>query len=122
MSVEIKEYTMKDYTVVQTVDKETLKSFILDKHYAQRMPSISYSFGLYKDDVCLGVCTFGKPASNSLCVGVADVIHVCVAKCSAWSPIPINMRKTNQNITLFHNGNKNSETNTTAPPSTIIGL
>ena len=50
--------------------KQDLEDFILKKHYAQRMPSISYSFGLYYNNPCLGVCTFGKPASNSLCKGV----------------------------------------------------
>lgn len=43
---------------------------ILEKHYAQRKPSISYAFGLFNNDEMVGVCTFGKPASNSLCEGV----------------------------------------------------
>lgn len=56
---------------VRTPSKEELEYFILTKHYAQRMPSVSYAFGLYNEiGECLGVCTFGKPASNSLCVGV----------------------------------------------------
>lgn len=56
---------------VRTPSKADIEEFILRQHYAQRMPSISYAFGLYNaDGACLGVCTFGKPASNSLCVGV----------------------------------------------------
>src|SRR5699024_1678053 len=43
---------------------------IMEKHYAQRKPSISYAFGLFNKDELVGVCTFGKPASNSLCEGV----------------------------------------------------
>lgn len=51
------------------------QGMILNKHYAQRKPSISYLFGLYNDNVLVGVCSFGKPASNSLCVGVCGKEH-----------------------------------------------
>jgi len=44
--------------------------FITQKHYAQRIPSISFAYGLYIDNILKGVCTIGKPASNSLCVGL----------------------------------------------------
>ena len=44
--------------------------WLLNKHYAKRIPSISYAFGLYIDNVLEGVCTFGKPPSPSLCIGV----------------------------------------------------
>lgn len=56
--------------VVDKPNKSDLDFFIMNQHYAQRKPSISYSFGLYEGDECLGICTFGKPASNSLCRGV----------------------------------------------------
>lgn len=42
------------------------KPFLLEKHYAHRMPSISYAYGLYLDDTLHGVLTFGTPASPSL--------------------------------------------------------
>lgn len=58
---------------VRSVKYEDTKPFILGKHYAQRMPSISYSFGLYENDDIIGVCTFGKPASNQLTEGVCGV-------------------------------------------------
>ena len=58
----------------------------------------------------------------NLCAGVEDVIHVWVEKCKAWSPIPISIRKINQNITLFHNRNINNDKKTSAPPNIIIGL
>lgn len=54
---------------------EDAQDMILNKHYAQRRPSISYLFGLYAEDVLLGVCVFGKPASNSLCVGICGKEH-----------------------------------------------
>lgn len=44
--------------------------FLLPKHYSGRTPSISYSFGYFEDNVLRAVCTFGKPASNPLCIGV----------------------------------------------------
>lgn len=42
----------------------------MPRHYAGRIPSISFAFGLFEEDELLAVCTFGKPASNSLCKGV----------------------------------------------------
>jgi len=60
---------IKDYQVKQ-IDSHLTYDLILHKHYAQRKPSISFAFGLYCQDVLIGVCTFGKPASNSLCIGV----------------------------------------------------
>lgn len=58
-----------DYKVERIEHKDT-KDFILNKHYAKRMPSISYAFGLIQDGSLQGVLTIGKPASNSLCEGV----------------------------------------------------
>lgn len=55
---------------VKHITYEECKEWLLFKHYAKRMCSISYSFGLFDGLECVGVCTFGKPASPSLCVGV----------------------------------------------------
>ena len=44
--------------------------FLLPRHYSGRKPSISFSFGYFESNKLKAVCTFGKPASNSLCVGV----------------------------------------------------
>lgn len=56
---------------VEIISREETKPFILNMHYAGRMPSISYSFGLFDEaDKLVGVVTYGKPASNSLCIGV----------------------------------------------------
>jgi len=57
------------------VDVRPLKNFetkpwILNRHYAKRMPSISFAFGLFDEGHLVGVCTYGSPASPSLCVGV----------------------------------------------------
>jgi hypothetical protein len=45
--------------------------WLLEKHYAKRMPSISYAFGLYEDDILVGVCTYGTPSSTHLRNGIA---------------------------------------------------
>ena len=45
-------------------------SFLLPKHYSGRKPSISKAFGWFDGDELKAACTFGKPASASLCKGV----------------------------------------------------
>lgn len=57
-----------------------IKSFeaypwLLQKHYAKRIPSISYAFGLYDGSALVGVCTYGMPASPFLCMGVCGKEH-----------------------------------------------
>ena len=47
-----------------------VRPFLMNVHYARRMPSIQYAFGLFEDGEMIGVCTYGQPASPSLCVGV----------------------------------------------------
>jgi len=42
------------------ITRDDYKSWLLHKHYAHRIPSISYAFGLYSDKL-EGVCTFGMP-------------------------------------------------------------
>jgi hypothetical protein len=44
--------------------------FLLPKHYSGRIPSISQAFGWMIEGKVVAVCTFGKPASPSLCRGV----------------------------------------------------
>jgi hypothetical protein len=56
--------------IVKSIDSFETYDWFLNKHYAKRIPSISYAFGFYIDNVLEGVCTFGKPASNPLCIGV----------------------------------------------------
>ena len=50
--------------VIQISYEET-KPFILNIHYARRMPCVQYAFGLYKDCELIGVITYGQPASPS---------------------------------------------------------
>ena len=59
----------QDY-VVECISYDNAIPWLLEKHYAKRIPSISYSFGLFRKQVLVGVCTFGKPASHTLCEGI----------------------------------------------------
>lgn len=52
------------------IEYNEAKDFLLPRHYSGRIPSISHSFGYFEDSVLKAVCTFGKPASNSLCKGI----------------------------------------------------
>lgn len=59
-----------DYKIL-SIKRNDYKSWLLHKHYAHRIPSISHAFGLYNlDNTLQGVLTIGKPASNSLCFGI----------------------------------------------------
>ena len=61
--------SIKQKYEVKSIDKYLCKEWLLYKHYAKRIPSISYSFGLFQNNL-VGVCTFGSPPSRALCVGV----------------------------------------------------
>lgn len=61
---------MLGYSVKEIKSKDA-HPFLLNKHYAGRIPSISWCYGLFNNvDALVGVLTLGKPASNSLCVGI----------------------------------------------------
>lgn len=52
------------------IDYTTATNFLITKHYSGRKPQIKFAFGLYRDGFLISVCTFGVPASASLCIGV----------------------------------------------------
>lgn len=55
---------------IEFIDRKTAVDFLLPKHYSGRIPSISYAFGWVVDGELVAVCTFGKPASPTLCDGI----------------------------------------------------
>ena len=57
--------------IVKRITYEDTKPFILGIHYARRMPCVQYAYGLFDNDNLIGVCTYGQPASPSLCKGIA---------------------------------------------------
>jgi len=56
---------------VLPVNTFEVEPWLLEKHYAKRMPPISYAFGLYEDGNLVGVCTYGTPSSSPLRKGIA---------------------------------------------------
>ena len=60
---------MQTYSV-QHIEYKTAKPWILNRHYAKRMPSISHAFGLFENNLLVGVVSYGVPASHTLCKGV----------------------------------------------------
>lgn len=64
---------MKEKYIIKSIDSFQCKDWLLHKHYAKRLCSISYSFGLFENNILIGICTFGSPASRSLCIGVCGV-------------------------------------------------
>ena len=57
------------YSVKQITNKDTYW-FLLNIHYAKRIPSISYSYGLFETNELVGVVCYGSPASSTLCRGI----------------------------------------------------
>lgn len=51
---------------VRKVKKYETHDWLLNKHYAKRIPSIIECFGLYYNNVLNGVITFGMPPSSTL--------------------------------------------------------
>jgi hypothetical protein len=58
---------------VERISTSDTKDFILNKHYAGRMPGINYAFGLFEKEKLIGVLTIGKPASDAPCRGILGV-------------------------------------------------
>ena len=59
----------KDYKVLP-IKKEETHSWLLHKHYAKRIPTITHAFGLYKKGELNGVVTFGLAISKEFCDNV----------------------------------------------------
>ena len=66
--------SIKEKYKVKSIDTFQTKEWCLKKHYAGRMPSISYAFGLFQDTL-VGVCTFGMSPNY--------------AEMMAWKPFEI---------------------------------
>jgi len=45
---------------VKSIDYQDCKEWFLKKHYLKRLPSISFCFGLYENEILIGVCSFGN--------------------------------------------------------------
>jgi hypothetical protein len=59
--------SIKDDYQVRSVPKEQTYEWLLKKHYAKKIPSIVFSFGLYNKELLpVGFCTYGVPPSAPL--------------------------------------------------------
>lgn len=67
---------------VITIKKQECYPWLLEKHYAKRIPSIMYSFGLYDEMTLLGVITYGMPPcaglQTSLGMEVLELNRLCI--------------------------------------------
>lgn len=75
---------------VQPIQPADTHPFLLNIHYAQRIPSISRAYGLIIDGALEGVCTFGTPPSATLLNGIAG---------PQWAPHTIELNR----LCLTHN-------------------
>jgi hypothetical protein len=55
---------------VLPIKNEETYPWLLQKHYAKRIPQIMFAFGLYEENQLIGVVTYGIPASPALCMGI----------------------------------------------------
>lgn len=56
---------------VKSINYQDVKPFLLEIHYAKRIPSISYSIGLFHKEDLVGCVCYGYPPSTALKIGVA---------------------------------------------------
>ena len=56
---------------VRRISYDETKPFLLQVHYARRMPCITDAVGLFRGGQIVGVVTYGVPASYHLCIGIA---------------------------------------------------
>jgi hypothetical protein len=62
---------IKERYKIKSIKKELCKEWLLYKHYAKRIPNIMYSFGLFYNNILVGVITFGMPPSSTLAESIA---------------------------------------------------
>lgn len=56
---------------VQPIQPKDSHYFLLNIHYAKRIPNIIHAFGLFESGSLVGVITYGMPASTTLVTGIA---------------------------------------------------
>ena len=55
---------------VLSIKQSDAEPWIMKKHYAKRMPSISFCYGLYDNGSLIGIVTYGVPSSSPLRAGI----------------------------------------------------
>lgn len=64
---------MKERYKVIEVSFNEVKPFILNIHYAKRMPQVIYKYGLFENDDLVGVATYGRPVNYRICEGICGI-------------------------------------------------
>ena len=59
-----------DHYTIREIPKTDSHYWLINIHYAKRIPSISYAFGLFEFGDLVGVITYGTPPSSTLCRGI----------------------------------------------------
>lgn len=59
-----------DHYMVREIPKHDSHYWLINIHYAKRIPSISYAYGLFEFGELVGVITYGTPPSSTLCRGI----------------------------------------------------
>lgn len=83
--------SIKNKYIVKSISKHLCKEWLLHKHYAKRIPSIIFSFGLYENKVLVGVLTIGNSPSKDLCQNVLNGLY-------AKNVLELNRLCTNEDI------------------------
>jgi hypothetical protein len=60
--------------MIRPIPKTDSHYFLLNVHYAHRIPSISYAYGLFEYGQLNGVITYGTPPSSTLCKGICGAV------------------------------------------------
>jgi hypothetical protein len=64
---------IKEKYSVKSIDNFVCKDWLLHKHYAKRIPSISYAFGLFNENNILnGIVCYGRPVAHILVKNAFD--------------------------------------------------
>lgn len=71
MQISFFDYLHSSEKYVRRITYDEAKPFILNIHYARRIPCVQYAFGMFENGELIGVVTYGMPASPSLCKGIA---------------------------------------------------
>lgn len=66
---------MKNDYIIKKIERKDTLDLILNYHYAKRVPSISYAFGLFLDDELVGCVTYGKPGGSRVCNGLVGDLY-----------------------------------------------
>ena len=57
----------QELKIVKKIERKDTLDWLLNIHYAKRVPLIRYSFGLFINNILKGVITYGNPPSQNVC-------------------------------------------------------